>query len=111
MPQNGCMAARAGGGTPYIGDPRDMLGTSEYGRLDRLGAVIGPARTFSVVYPQLQDVDFTAQATELHVPVYLVQGRHDLAQTATPTLPAEGPARSVTLDCGCRDVGPHSLKA
>ena len=32
---------------------------------------------FSVLYSQLQEIDFRVDATELDVPVYLVQGRHE----------------------------------
>jgi pimeloyl-ACP methyl ester carboxylesterase len=33
---------------------------------------------FAVLYPQLQDIDFRTDVTKLDVPVYLVQGRHEL---------------------------------
>jgi pimeloyl-ACP methyl ester carboxylesterase len=33
---------------------------------------------FAVLYPQLQNIDFRTDATKLDVPVYLVQGRHEL---------------------------------
>jgi len=32
---------------------------------------------FSILYPQLQDIDFRVDATRLDVPVYLVQGRYE----------------------------------
>jgi pimeloyl-ACP methyl ester carboxylesterase len=38
---------------------------------------------FAVLYPQLQDIDFRSQARQLGVPVYLVQGRHELPGRAT----------------------------
>lgn len=34
----------------------------------------GMLDVFSVLYPQLQDIDFREQATRLEVPVYLTQG-------------------------------------
>lgn len=33
--------------------------------------------TFPIVYQQLQDIDFMAQASELEVPAYYLIGRHD----------------------------------
>jgi len=33
---------------------------------------------FSVMYPQLKDVDFRKDATKLDVPVYLFEGDHEL---------------------------------
>jgi proline iminopeptidase len=38
---------------------------------------------FAVLYPQLQNIDFRTQAAQLEVPVYLVQGRHELPGRAT----------------------------
>jgi len=55
-----------------------MLKQPEYGWLDRVYYLLGLMNTFNVVYPQLQEMDFRLDAAELEVPVYLVQGRHDL---------------------------------
>lgn len=44
----------------------------------------GMLDVFSVLYPQLQDIDFREQATRLEVPVYLTQG---------PTRPPGGRSR------------------
>jgi len=38
----------------------------------------GLIRSFEVVYPQLQDVDFNTQAAKLDVPVYIFAGRNDV---------------------------------
>jgi surfactin synthase thioesterase subunit len=35
-------------------------------------------QSFEVVYLQLQELDFTTQATELDVPVYIFAGRNDV---------------------------------
>jgi len=43
-------------------------------QIHNLGAMMD---TFSVLYPQLQRIDFREDATRLDVPVYLVQGRHE----------------------------------
>jgi hypothetical protein len=39
---------------------------------------------FTVLYPQLQDIDFRTDAVELEVPVYLVQGRYEAPGRARP---------------------------
>jgi pimeloyl-ACP methyl ester carboxylesterase len=50
----------------------------EYGFVDKINHTRGLIRSFEVVYPQLQDVDFTTQATKLNVPVYIFAGRNDV---------------------------------
>lgn len=50
----------------------------EYGYVDKLNHTLGLIQSFKVVYPQLQDLDFTTQATRLEVPVYIFLGRHDV---------------------------------
>jgi len=50
----------------------------EYGLVDKINHTRGLIRSFEVVYPQLQDVDFTTQATKLDVPVYIFAGRNDV---------------------------------
>lgn len=56
----------------------DSLAAQEYGLLDKIYWLLGLARTFATVYPQIYDVDFRTQATRLDVPVYLIKGRYDL---------------------------------
>jgi pimeloyl-ACP methyl ester carboxylesterase len=55
-----------------------MLKQPEYGWLDRINNLLGLMNTFNVVYPQLQELDFRVDATDLKLPVYLILGRHDL---------------------------------
>lgn len=50
----------------------------EYGFVDKINHTRGLIRSFEVVYPQLQDVDFTTQAAKLDVPVYIFAGRNDV---------------------------------
>jgi pimeloyl-ACP methyl ester carboxylesterase len=50
----------------------------EYGLVDKINHTRGLIRSFEVVYPQLQDVDFTTQAAKLDVPVYIFAGRNDV---------------------------------
>lgn len=50
----------------------------EYGFVDKINHTRGLIRSFEVVYPQLQDIDFTKQAAKLDVPVYIFAGRNDV---------------------------------
>jgi pimeloyl-ACP methyl ester carboxylesterase len=55
-----------------------MLKQPEYGWLDRVYYLLGLMNTFNAVYPQLQEMDFRQDVTAFELPVYLVQGRHDM---------------------------------
>jgi pimeloyl-ACP methyl ester carboxylesterase len=61
----------------------DSLASPEYGLLDKVNWLVGLARTFRTVYPQLNDLDFREQVTTLDVPVYFIAGRWDV-NTDTP---------------------------
>jgi pimeloyl-ACP methyl ester carboxylesterase len=50
----------------------------EYGLVDKINHTRGLMQSFEVVYLQLQELDFTTQATELDVPVYIFAGRNDV---------------------------------
>jgi pimeloyl-ACP methyl ester carboxylesterase len=50
----------------------------EYGLVDKINHTRGLVKSFERVYPQLQDLDFTTQATKLDVPVYIFAGRNDV---------------------------------
>jgi pimeloyl-ACP methyl ester carboxylesterase len=50
----------------------------EYGLIDKINHTRGLMESFEVVYPQLQDLDFTTQATHLDVPVFIFAGRDDV---------------------------------
>lgn len=65
---------------------QDLAG-SEYGLYDKLNWFRGALVTMDAVYPQLWDVDFRKQATQLEVPVYFLIGRHDV--NAPPVLAEE----------------------
>lgn len=56
----------------------DSLRAPEYGLLDKATWIIGLARTFTTVYPQIYDVDLRTEATALEVPVYFIKGRWDI---------------------------------
>lgn len=69
----------------YMGQPSMELGialmpqlASEYGMLDRVNFVRGFFETFTTLYPQLRDLDFTRSAPRLGAPVYLLAGRADV---------------------------------
>ena len=49
----------------------------EYALIDQVHLLGAFMDTFSVLYPQIQDVDFRTDATSLDVPAYFVQGAHE----------------------------------
>lgn len=65
---------------------QDLAG-AEYGLYDKVNWFRGVLETMDVVYPQLWDVDFRQQVTQLEVPVYFLIGRHDV--NAPPVLTEE----------------------
>ncbi len=79
----------------------ENLFVSEYTLVDQIHLLGAFMDTFSVVYPQLQEIDFRRTATELAVPVFFVQGAHEAGGRAEvfdewyPTLGA--PIKDVTF--------------
>jgi pimeloyl-ACP methyl ester carboxylesterase len=55
----------------------------EYGLVDKVNFGRGLVESFTVVYPQLRDLDFTTQAARLDLPVYFLVGRQDINAMAT----------------------------
>jgi proline iminopeptidase len=55
----------------------ENLFVEEYTLLEQVHNLGAFLDTFSVLYPQIQDIDLRESATELEVPVYLIQGRHE----------------------------------
>jgi proline iminopeptidase len=49
----------------------------EYSLIDQVHLLGAFMDTFSVLYPQLQEIDFRATATRFDLPVYFVQGAHE----------------------------------
>jgi pimeloyl-ACP methyl ester carboxylesterase len=56
----------------------------EYSLIEQAHLLAGFLNVFTVLYPQLQDIDFRTQVTTLAVPVYLVQGGHETRARAEP---------------------------
>jgi proline iminopeptidase len=56
----------------------------EYSLMEQLHNLAAFFDVFTVLYPQLQDIDFRTDATQLEVPAYLVQGRHEAPGRARP---------------------------
>lgn len=54
-----------------------ILFVPEYTWMDRINAFRGVLDSFSVLYPQLQDIDFRRDITHLDIPVYMVLGEHE----------------------------------
>jgi proline iminopeptidase len=62
----------------------ENLFVEEYSLMEQLHNLGAFMDVFTVLYPQLQDIDFRTDAAELEVPVYLVQGRHEAPGRARP---------------------------
>jgi proline iminopeptidase len=60
------------------------LFVKEYSLLEQLHNLGAALDVFTVLYPQLQNIDFRTQVTQLRVPVYLVQGRYETRGRAQP---------------------------
>lgn len=63
--------------------PYGVLG-SEYAPIEKINVLRGLLDSFSVLYPQLQDVDLRREAARLEVPVFILAGDHELAGRTAP---------------------------
>jgi proline iminopeptidase len=54
-------------------------GADEFSLIDKANVLRGLLDTFSLLYPQLQDVDFRRDVPRLDVPVYLIDGVNELS--------------------------------
>lgn len=59
------------------GQMGENLFVEEYTLLEQIHVFGAVFDTFSVLYPQIQQIDFREDATKLDVPVYLVQGQNE----------------------------------
>lgn len=66
--------AITGPGYDTIGD----LASPEYGLFDKVNYARGLIATMDAVYSQLWEIDLRAQAPRLEVPIYFLEGRHDV---------------------------------
>lgn len=89
---------------------------SEYNLVERFNVLRGLMDMFTVLYPQLQQVDFRRDVPRLEVPVYILDGtaelaaRRDLAREWFSTL--EAPTkRMFTLDNAAHSVAFEQFKA
>ncbi len=57
--------------------PYGVLG-SEYGLVDKANVIRGLIDMFSLMYPQLQEIDFRQDVLSLDVPVIVLDGAHEL---------------------------------
>ena len=55
----------------------ENLFVKEYTLMEQLHAFAGVFDVFTVMYPQLQGLDFRRDAVSLDVPVYLIEGRFE----------------------------------
>lgn len=60
-----------------------ILFVPEYTWMERFNGFRSFLDTFAVMYPQLQDLDFRVDVSELEVPVYIVLGQHEARGRAT----------------------------
>lgn len=65
------------GNSEGAGGFSDNLLVEEYALVDLFHVFPGFLDTASVLYPQLEDIDFRNDVTRLEVPVHFVQGRHE----------------------------------
>jgi pimeloyl-ACP methyl ester carboxylesterase len=61
----------------------ENLFVGEYGLLEQVHNLPAWLDVFAVLYPKLQNIDLRTQARQLDVPVYLVQGRHEIPGRST----------------------------
>jgi pimeloyl-ACP methyl ester carboxylesterase len=73
-----------------------LLKATEYSWIDRINFFRGIFASMRLIWPQLLNVDLMVQASELKVPVYFLEGKHDyeapslLAEQYYETLKAPG---------------------
>jgi proline iminopeptidase len=65
--------------------PFGVMG-SEYTLVEKVNVLRGLLDTFGTLYPQLQGIHFRRSAEQLKVPVYILQGRHELTARSTLAL-------------------------
>jgi pimeloyl-ACP methyl ester carboxylesterase len=59
-------------------DPFDSVGATEFTLLQKVHTVNAVLDTWSALYPRMQEVDLRTDVLRLEVPVYFVQGAHEM---------------------------------
>jgi proline iminopeptidase len=72
------------GNSEGAGQMSENIAVEEYTLLEQIHLLGAFMDVFSVLYPQIQDVDLRTQAVTLDVPVYLAQGAHEAPGRARP---------------------------
>lgn len=62
----------------------ENLFVEEYTLTEQIHALGAFMDTFQVLYPQIQDIDFRATATEFQIPMFFVEGAHEADGRAEP---------------------------
>lgn len=65
--------------------PMNIL-SSEYSLIDRFNVLRGLVDMFSLLYPQLQEIDFRQDVTSLEVPIYILDGAAEVPARRDLTL-------------------------
>lgn len=84
QPYTPSAAYRELGATSGIG-PYGVF-ASEYSFIEKFNVLRGLMDTFTVMYPQIQDIDFRTDVKALEVPVYLLDGTSELSARRDLTL-------------------------
>ncbi|GAA3921152.1 alpha/beta fold hydrolase [Actinoplanes auranticolor] len=71
------------GNAAGAGDPFHSVGASEYTALQKAHTVNAVLDTWNALYPRMQGVDLRRDVPRLEVPVYFVQGAHEMRGLAT----------------------------
>lgn len=88
---------------PYEGaqDPFDSIGASEFTLLQKAHTINAVLDTWNVLYPRMQGIDLRRDVPELKVPVYFVQGEHELRGLAALFTPwyetVRAPVKELTV--------------
>lgn len=67
-----------------VGGFSENLFAHEYSLVDEVHNLAAFLDTFSILYPQLQTIDFRIDATRLEVPAYIVEGRYEVRGRTEP---------------------------
>ncbi len=72
------------GNSEGVGGFSENFFVSEYALIDQVHLLGAFMDTFSVLYPQLQNIDFRRTATSFPIPMFFVEGAHEAGGRAQP---------------------------